>query len=87
SGVYVARCGQRLFMGTCLYDEPPGWMSLLPALDRADRHRRDNRVTPAHPERKEGGVGRPRRCAVPLDYHGRCQLGYRFELRGHGGHG
>lgn len=27
-GVYVARCGQRLFMGTTLYDEAPGWMCL-----------------------------------------------------------
>lgn len=25
-GVYVARCGQRLSMGTTLYDEAPGWM-------------------------------------------------------------
>lgn len=27
-GVYVARCGQRLFMGTSLHDEPPGWICL-----------------------------------------------------------
>ncbi|MGH3720105.1 MAG: hypothetical protein ACRDRI_14935 [Pseudonocardiaceae bacterium] len=27
-GVYVARCGQGLFMGTSLYDEPPGWICL-----------------------------------------------------------
>ncbi|MGH3709872.1 MAG: hypothetical protein ACRDRQ_17585 [Pseudonocardiaceae bacterium] len=27
-GVYVARCGQRLFMGTSLYDVAPGWMCL-----------------------------------------------------------
>jgi hypothetical protein len=27
-GVYVARCGHRLFMGTSLYDEPPGWICL-----------------------------------------------------------
>jgi len=24
--VYVARCGQRVFMGASLYDEAPGWM-------------------------------------------------------------
>ncbi|MGH3772523.1 MAG: hypothetical protein ACRDRW_14200 [Pseudonocardiaceae bacterium] len=29
-GVYIARCGQGLFMGAALYDEPPpgGWMCL-----------------------------------------------------------
>ncbi|MGH3773693.1 MAG: hypothetical protein ACRDRW_20255 [Pseudonocardiaceae bacterium] len=27
-GVYVTRCGQRLVIGTCLYDEAPGWMCL-----------------------------------------------------------
>jgi hypothetical protein len=27
-GVYLARCGQRLFRGTSLHDEPPGWICL-----------------------------------------------------------
>lgn len=27
-GVYVARCGQRLFMDTSLHDQPPGWICL-----------------------------------------------------------
>jgi hypothetical protein len=27
-GMYFARCGRRLFMGTSLHDEPPGWICL-----------------------------------------------------------
>jgi hypothetical protein len=27
-GVYVARCGQRLFRDISLHDEPPGWICL-----------------------------------------------------------
>jgi hypothetical protein len=46
-GVYVARCGQRLFMGTSLYDEAPGWMCLS-CLRWAEQPR---------PEREEGAVG------------------------------
>ena len=46
-GVYVARCGQRLFMGTSLYDEAPGWMCLS-CLHWAEQPR---------PEREEDGAG------------------------------
>ncbi|MGH3719849.1 MAG: hypothetical protein ACRDRI_13630 [Pseudonocardiaceae bacterium] len=39
-GVYIARCGQGLFMGATLYDEPPpaGWMCLpcLRSIERGD---------------------------------------------------
>ena len=57
-GVYVARCGQRVFMGASLYDEVPGWMcvSCLRWTEWGDT----GEVTeplPARLESEEGGAG------------------------------
>ncbi|MGH3721180.1 MAG: hypothetical protein ACRDRI_20480 [Pseudonocardiaceae bacterium] len=56
--MYVARCGQRVFMGASLYDEAPGWMCLscLRWAERGDT----GEVTeppPERPGREESGVG------------------------------
>jgi len=77
-GVYVARCGQRVFMGASLYDEAPGWMCL--ACLRQTEQWNTGEVTeppPARPEPEErrGGVSRPGRWArSPLDYHAHLLL-------------
>ncbi|MBV8542108.1 MAG: hypothetical protein JO063_10245 [Pseudonocardiales bacterium] len=56
-GVYVARCGQRVFMGASLYDEAPGWMCLscLRWAERGDTGE-VTEPSPARPEREEGGA-------------------------------
>ena len=47
-GVYIARCGHRLLMGTILHDEAPGWMCLF-CLRWSEQ---------PHPQREEGGEER-----------------------------
>ncbi|MBW0009676.1 MAG: hypothetical protein JO063_06090 [Pseudonocardiales bacterium] len=63
--MYVARCGQRLVMGSSLYDEAPGWMCL--ACARWTERGEAGEVTgppPAHPV-----TGPARWARSPLDYH------------------
>ncbi|MGH3721439.1 MAG: hypothetical protein ACRDRI_21835 [Pseudonocardiaceae bacterium] len=63
--VYVARCGQLLFRGVVLYDEPPGGGSMCPPCVREVERGDTGEGTEPPP-----ALGRPGRWArSPLDYH------------------